>query len=189
MAVYGHLELARMPLINSKSASASVQQAKLKSNNRKYIEITKEYTLEAAKAFSTLHPNSPFTFVFVSGEGATQTPGMFTALYGKVKGQTEVDLIRFHEDHTQFMVYNVRPGVVDWRHHPEIHNYVPSLPAYRSALMPALDWYKSMMTPTRPMSKIMTELAMSNGAPLTGSDIGMNGRLIPNIALRRLGGL
>lgn len=155
----------------------------------KYIEITHKYTLEAAKAFSTLHPDSPFTFVFVSGEGATQKPGMFTALYGRVKGQTESDLIQFQKEHPQFKVYNIRPGVVDWRDHPEIQKYIPSQDTYKKVLIPTIGLYKGMMTPTRPMGKIMTELAMSKGEPLVGSDVGMNGRLISNLALRRLAGL
>ena len=33
---------------------------------RQYFEITHDYPLAAARAFSTLHPESPFTFVHVS---------------------------------------------------------------------------------------------------------------------------
>jgi len=50
-----------------------------------------------------------------------------------------------------------------------------------------LPGFNKWKTPTRPMGKVMTELAMSRGEPLVGSDIGMNGRLVPNVALKRLG--
>ena len=145
--------------------------------------------MAAAEAFSTLHPDSPFTFVFVSGEGATQTPSMLTSLYGRVKGQVEQALFDFGKANPNFKPYNVRPGVVDWRDHPEIHAFTPSLPAYRKVLMGPVSVWKNMMTPTRPMGKVFTELALSQGAPLEGSDVQMGGTLLPNVAIRRLAGI
>ena len=156
---------------------------------RKYVEITKDYTLEAAKAFSTLHRDSPFTFVFVSGEGATQTPGFLTTLYGRVKGETEAELLELGKKYPQLKVYNMRPAIVDWRAQPNVGKYMPQLPAYRHAGTALFSVYKSFMTPTGPMSKLMIDLAMSKGEPLVGDDTGMGGRLIPNVALRRLAGL
>ncbi|KAJ7097288.1 hypothetical protein B0H15DRAFT_773493 [Mycena belliarum] len=155
-----------------------------------YIEITHDYPLAAAKAFATLHPDSPFTFVHVSGEGATQTPGMFTPLFGRVKGQVEQALLDFAKAHTNFKLYNVRPAGVDWRHHPEIHPFLPKLPMWRKTLLGPIDMvYKNMITPTRPMGKIFTELALSKGEPLEGQDIQMDGRLVSNVAIRRMAGL
>lgn len=146
--------------------------------------------MAAAKAFSTLHPDSPFTFVYVSGEGATQTPGMFTALYGRVKGQIESALFDFSKQNPMFKLYNVRPGGVDWMNQPEIHPFIPKQALYKKVMIPSLNVvYKSLMTPTQPMGKIMTELAMSKGEPLQGSDIGMEGTLLSNVALRRMAGL
>ena len=49
--------------------------------------------------------------------------------------------------------------------------------------------YKSMMTPTREMGKVMTEVAMSRGEKLEEGDIGMEGTLVSNVALRRMAGL
>jgi hypothetical protein len=49
--------------------------------------------------------------------------------------------------------------------------------------------YKAMMTPTKEMGAVMTELAMSRGERLEGKDIGMEGRLVSNVALRRMAGL
>ena len=157
---------------------------------RKYIEITHDYTLEAAKAFSTLHPDSPFTFVYVSGEGATQSPGMFTPLFGRIEGQIESALLQLHKDRPQFKAYNIRPAAVDWREHTEIHGFIPKQPYTKNVLFSAINAVsKSWMTPTKPMGKIMTELAMSSGAPMHDSDMGMEGRLISNIAFRRMAGL
>lgn len=159
-------------------------------NKTQYYEITHDYTLAAAKAFSTLHPSTPFTFVYVSGEGATQTPGMFTPIFGRVKGETEASLLEFHKQNSNFNVYNVRPAGVDWREHPEIHPFMSHQAMYKRALLPVIEAvYKPMLTPTRPLGKILTELAMSMGAPLEGKDIQMDGHLVPNSAIRRMAGL
>jgi nucleoside-diphosphate-sugar epimerase len=159
-------------------------------DRREYIEITHDYPLAAAKAFSTFHPTTPFTFLYVSGEGATQSPGMFTPLYGRVKGQIETALLEFGKRNPMFKVYNVRPGGVDWTQHPEIHPFIPKQDLYKKMFIPPMNLlYRSMMTPTREMGKVMTELAMSRGEPLQGTDIGMEGRMVSNVALRRMAGL
>lgn len=126
----------------------------------------------------------------MSGEGATQTPGMFTPIFGRVKGQIETALLNFGKANPGFKIYNVRPAAVDWRHHPEIHPFIPKQAWYKKPLLGPIDLvYKSMMTPTTELGKILTELAMSKGEPLEGKDIGMEGRLVPNVAIRRLTGL
>ncbi|KAJ8115276.1 hypothetical protein OPT61_g3038 [Boeremia exigua] len=136
----------------------------------KYVEITHDYTMAAARAFSTLHPDSPFTFVYVSGEGATQTPGMFTPIFGRVKGKTESSLLDFRKQNPNFRAISVRPGGVDSTAHPEIQPFIPAQPAWKTALIKPMNLlYKSMMTPTRPMGKVFTELAMSRGEPMEGS--------------------
>ena len=157
-------------------------------NRRQYVEITHDYPLAAAKAFSTLHPETPFTFVYVSGEGATQTPGMLTPIFGRVKGQIETALLDLGKATQNLNIYNVRPGGVDWRQHPEIHDYMSYQAMYKRAIIPVFSFWKNMTTPTRPMGKIFMELAMSKGEPLEGNDIGQEGRLVPNVALRRMGG-
>ncbi|KAF1973975.1 hypothetical protein BU23DRAFT_589235 [Bimuria novae-zelandiae CBS 107.79] len=131
----------------------------------KYFEITHDYPLDAAKAFSTLHPSSPFTFDFVSDEGATQDPGILTAMFGRVKGQTEKD-------------------------HKEIHPFIPAQPWWKKPLIAPIDTvYQKLMTPTKPLGRILTELAMSKGEPLQGKDIQMEGTVMPNTAFRRVAGL
>lgn len=146
--------------------------------------------MAAARAFNTLHPDSPFTFVYVSGEGATQTPGMFTPVYGRVKGEVETALLNFRKQNPNFRAISVRPGGVDWTSHPEIHPYIPHQPIWKSTIIRPLNVvYKSLMTPTRPMGKVFTELAMGKGEPLEGPDVKMEGTLLTNIGIRRLSGL
>ncbi|KAH7401739.1 hypothetical protein DE146DRAFT_610212 [Phaeosphaeria sp. MPI-PUGE-AT-0046c] len=155
-----------------------------------YIEITHDYPIAAAKAFSTLHPESPFTFVYVSGEGATQTPGMFTPLYARVKGQIESALFNLAKQKSSLKIYNIRPAGVDWTNHPEIHPFIPKQDLYKRLMIPGFQMlYKPILTPTKPMGKIMTELAMSKGEALQGSGIEMEGTLISNAAIRRMAGL
>jgi hypothetical protein len=137
-----------------------------------------------------MHPDSPFTFLHVSGEGATQSPGIFTALFARVKGEVEVELLDLGKQNAMLRVYNVRPGGVDWTKHPAIHPYIPPQEMYKKMLIPPMNlFYKAMMTPTKEMGKVMTELAMSRGEPLQGTGIGMEGRLVSNIAIRRMAGL
>jgi hypothetical protein len=115
---------------------------------------------------------------------------MFTPIFGRVKGQIETSLLNFRKQNPFFKAYSVRPGGVDWTAHPEIHAYIPHQPAWKKMLMTPMNLvYKSMMTPTKPMGKVFTELAMSNGEPLEGDGVGMEGTLLTNIGIRRLSGL
>lgn len=49
--------------------------------------------------------------------------------------------------------------------------------------------YKNMMTPTQPMGRVFTELAMSKGEPMKGTGVELEGTLLTNIGIRRLSGL
>ncbi|KAF3043041.1 hypothetical protein E8E11_005894 [Didymella keratinophila] len=159
-------------------------------DKEQYVEITHDYTLAAMRAFNTLHPESPFTFVYVSGEGATQTPGIFTQLFGRVKGQTEAALFDFRKQNPSFRAISVRPGGVDWTAHPEIKPFIPAQPAWKAAMIRPMNLvYKNMMTPTQPMGRVFTELAMSKGEPLKGTGVELEGTLLTNIGIRRLSGL
>ncbi|KAF1935967.1 nucleoside-diphosphate-sugar epimerase [Clathrospora elynae] len=157
-----------------------------------YAEITHDYPLAFARAMSARQPPpaTPFTFLYVSGEGATQAPSMLTPLFGRVKGQTETALLEYGKHHAMFRVYNVRPGFVDCTNHAEIHPFIPKQVWYLRTLTPLINALcTNMMTPTRGMGRVMTELAMSRGEPLAGNDVSMEGRLVPNAALRRIAGL
>lgn len=115
---------------------------------------------------------------------------MFTPIFGRVKGQFESALFEFGKQTPNFKVYNVRPGGVDWTSHPEIHPFMPKQDLYKKMLIPSLNVvWQGLMTPTQPMGRIFTELAMSKGEPLEGSGIEMEGRLLRNSAIRRMAGL
>jgi len=159
-------------------------------DHSEYFEITHDLPLAAARSFAKLHPESPFNFVLVSAEGATQSPGRFTSQYGRVKGQVEKALFDLYKAMPNFKFYAVRPAGVDWRHHPEIHAFMPQQALYKRALIGPIDLvYKNMITPTRPLGKLLTELASSNGEALSGEGVQMEGRLVSNVAIRRMAGL
>jgi hypothetical protein len=89
-----------------------------------------------------------------------------------------------------FKIYNVRPGGVDWTAHPEIHAFIPKQALYKRMMIPAFNLgYKGIMTPTRQMGRVFTELAMSRGERLEGSGVEMEGTLLSNVGIRRLSGL
>jgi hypothetical protein len=48
--------------------------------------------------------------------------------------------------------------------------------------------YKGMMTPTKPMGRVMTELAMRTER-LEGSGVELEGTLVTNAGFRRMAGL
>jgi hypothetical protein len=114
---------------------------------------------------------------------------MLTSLYGRVKGLAEQALLDLHKDLPNLKVYNLRPGAVDWRSHPAIHSTMPTQPLYKRAAMPILDSvYSNLLVKTQTLGKVATELAMSDGAPLEGEDIEMEGRLVLNAAIKRMAG-
>lgn len=168
-----------------------------------YTRITKTLAEEAAKAFERIPEKGQGTgtgklnFVYVSGEGATHNPGMFTQLFGKVKGETEKSLLAIASvPSSTLRVYNVRPGGVDPSNQPDVAevilpkflNTVPKqalwkfMPVFR-ALMPG------MLSPTRELGKVLTEIAVGDGEPLVGEGVTCGGWVAGNLALRRMAGL
>lgn len=71
-----------------------------------YINITKDFPLVAAQAFSKT--SSSFNFVYVSAEGASTDPGSFTPLFSRVKGEAEVALLEMSKS-PGFNAYSVWP--------------------------------------------------------------------------------
>jgi hypothetical protein len=161
-----------------------------------YIKITKDYTLAAAKAFSSLNEQK-LNFVYVSGEGATLTPGIFTPLFGRVKGETERELVTLaqHDEYKTLRVYNARPGGVDPSDDPavmEVSSAKLSTAKQVTAkvLMPILrNCYANMHSPTRDLGRALTDLAIGDGEPLSGKGVEAEGRTVTNQGLRRLAGL
>ncbi|ODO09374.1 hypothetical protein I350_02974 [Cryptococcus amylolentus CBS 6273] len=84
-------------------------------------EITHDYTVEAAKAFSALGTESePFRFVFMSGEGARQDEKGWN-LFSRVKGKTEKELAAMASK--TFSPLTVRPAGINPtdEHIPRMH--------------------------------------------------------------------
>lgn len=160
-----------------------------------YRKIQYEWPLAAAKAFATLSSPQPFKFVYVSGEGATTKPGLFSVEYGIEKGKSEAALLALSKDpaYANLKPFSPRLGVVDYTAHPEIHDFVPK--KWKQGMMavlgtkivlPALrPTWKGMVSPTRELGKVLTDLAMGDGEPLIGEGYEGEGRTIPNSVLRK----
>jgi hypothetical protein len=163
---------------------------------RQYIKITKDYALAAANAFSTLKPSHPpFRFIHVSGEGATQDPGMFSQLFAKVKGETETLLGDISAKHPgTFQVDSVRPAGVDPTGHDAIKPYLPDqgflYKAMGVVLMPMIrNFYKSFHSPTPELGSFLTQLAMGKmDSKMQGPGVFRlgGGYVVENKAVRRL---
>ncbi|KAF7172584.1 hypothetical protein CNMCM5623_004755 [Aspergillus felis] len=169
-----------------------------KVNKDEYIKITKDYALEAAKAFRTLPPpNQPFHFVYVSGKGATTQPGFFTALFGRVKGETELELAELRRQFPLFRTSSVRPAFIDYAHHNAIKKYLPPRPTYETWFQPLGSVFRvatpGLCSPTEQLGRFLTEMAMGkHGDRLVGGkDVQIVGQMpiLENTAFRRLAGL
>jgi len=149
----------------------------------------------AAKAFSTLHDK--FKFVYVSGEGTTTTPGMFTPYFGVIKGRAEASLLALsHQpEYRSLRTYSVRPAVVDTSEHVEVQSFIPQRDGWQKmaeGLMTPLlrTTWSSMISPTKHMSRVFVDLALSDGKPVDNV-VGVTdeGRTLNNQAIRTLAGL
>lgn len=159
-----------------------------------YVKVTKDYALAAAKAFSTL--NDKVNFVYVSGEGATTKPGMFTPLFGRVKGETEQALLEMGDATPSLRVYNLRPGYVDGIAQKEIWEEAKRrrtgllLRVGDTVLAPVVRrFWTAGVSPTRELGKVLTELAAGDGERLEGKGVEGNGRTVTNVGFRRLAGI
>ncbi|KAL0944924.1 nucleoside-diphosphate-sugar epimerase [Colletotrichum truncatum] len=172
-----------------------------KVTKEEYVKITKDYTLAAAKAFATLPPdNEPFRFVFVSGEGATQTPGRFSAIFARVKGETETLLSELRGSNPRLQTESIRPAFVDCVNHPAIKPYIPNPGMLYNAANVTMGpvvrkLVPSFVSPTEVLGKFMTEMAMGkhdSGLASGGQGIiTLTGglRIVENVGFRRLAGL
>ena len=82
-------------------------------NTKKLLTTTLSPPPRRSPALSD--PPKPFKFVYVSGEGATTSPGIFTAHFGLIKGRTEAALLTLSKDssYANLRVFSLRPGGVD----------------------------------------------------------------------------
>ncbi|EXJ79001.1 hypothetical protein A1O3_08502 [Capronia epimyces CBS 606.96] len=197
-----------------------------------YVRVTRDFALEAAKAFAGLRTSKPktktknqtetntntntntetttntdidsdaskFKFIYVSGEGATLTPGPWTPLFGRVKGETEASLLALSKSRPSLAVYSVRPGGVDGHNQPWLWRdilanrrtaferiYLPVLLApvrWASGVGLATVWH----SPTDELGRVLVEMAVDESrAPFEGPGVDGEGRTLANLALRRLG--
>ncbi|KAK4863163.1 hypothetical protein LT330_001941 [Penicillium expansum] len=163
-----------------------------------YVKITKDYTMAAANAFSTIQPSDhPFRFIHVSGEGATQAPGRFSPIFARVKGETETLLGALSELKPSFRVDSVRPAFVDPATHDAIKPYIPSAGIVSNIgialLAPGVRCFmKSMHSPTEHLGSFLTEMAMGRyEEKLQGPGVFRlgGGYIVENAGMRRILGL
>ncbi len=166
-----------------------------------YLTITRDYALAAAKALGsnpTKEAGKPFKFVYVSGEGATNTPGRFTPTFARVKGETEKALFDMNAsaEYPDLRVYSARPGAVDPGADPAVAEATSvkrrtGTRKFEAYLMPAFRaLYSSLVSPTKQLGAVLTELALKDGERMQdGPGIGGEGRTIGNVALRKMAGL
>jgi hypothetical protein len=117
-------------------------------------------------------------------------------MFGTIKGQTEADLLALSSqpEYDNLRVINVRPAGVDCSEHKEIAEFVPNKSMMMKALSVALfplikGLQRDMLTPTRNLGEVCTQLVTGDGEKLEGKGVvGEEGRILSNVALRRLGG-
>ncbi|CAM1510856.1 Fc.00g083690.m01.CDS01 [Cosmosporella sp. VM-42] len=169
-----------------------------KVSKEEYVKITKDYTIEAAKAFAQLgKKDEPFRFIYVSGEGATQNPGRFSAIFAKTKGETEQILADMTTEIPTLQANSARPAFVDAAQHTAVHPYIPDPGlAYKVAMgvlgKPITMFYKQAHSPTEPLGRFFTEMAMGKlDGRLEGPGAFKIGPswVIENVGIRRLMGL
>ncbi|KAB8078747.1 hypothetical protein BDV29DRAFT_165692 [Aspergillus leporis] len=165
-------------------------------SKEEYVKITVDYPLAAAKAFSGL--SDSFNFVYVSGEGATQEPGMFTPFFGRVKGECETALIALSKMYPTLKPYSLRPGFVDAAYDPQTRVSVMQRPDYNTLSKKLLlgtigplirQLYAKGVSPTKDLGRFLTELASGNGQPRTGEGVSGNGWILSNVAFRKAAGI
>lgn len=152
-------------------------------------------TLEAAQAFGKIKSDSKnFSFIFVSGEGATMEPGFFTPLFGRVKGETEIALMELEKKIPHLRTVIVRPAMVDYKDHDELQQWIPSATGLKrlaeSILGPIIrNSVKTMHSPTKPLGRFLAELVTGSlDRELKGEGVALSGRTatVTNVGFRRL---
>ena len=155
--------------------------------------------MAASKAFQTLGSSEgePFNFVFVSGVGATLEPGRWTALYGRVKGETEAALAGLRKANPLFRALSVRPAMVDPTTHDAVKPYLPNHATATKLLAvfgpPTKMLLPSFHSPTQDLGRVFTELAMGRHADQLAGTKGVqmvgDFPILSNIAFRSLAAL
>ncbi|TVY12517.1 Mitochondrial protein FMP52, partial [Lachnellula arida] len=117
-----------------------ISQSKV--GKEEYVEITHTYPLTFARALAASTAPRPIPFIYVSGEGATTSPGLFTPIFGVTKGRTEADLLALSKaPGANLRAISVRPGGVDPTYHEEIAGFYPQrtgIEGFGSLILPVL---------------------------------------------------
>ncbi|KAI2633538.1 putative nucleoside-diphosphate-sugar epimerase [Hypomontagnella submonticulosa] len=167
-------------------------------SKEEYVKITKDYTLAASEAFQALgSEQEPFNFVYISGEGATTQPGRFSAIFARVKGETELALAEMRKANPSFHASSVRPAFIDSASHDAIKPYIPVPNLLYRTLLPVVGpaircGFTGSWSPTQDLGRFLTEMAMGRYKDqLVAKDIQMVGEfpILANTAFRRLAGL
>lgn len=155
-----------------------------------YTKITVDYPWAAAKAFSGL--SEQMNFVYISGEGANMDETKGGQLYARVKGRAERQLLKLAQDRATLNVFNLRPAVIN----PQgnyLQERAPKLYPERisTGLGSVLNVvWKSKVISTDALARVCVDLAVGDGSPLAdGKGVDAEGRLLGNVALRRLAGV
>ncbi|KAK1758860.1 hypothetical protein QBC47DRAFT_419997 [Echria macrotheca] len=171
-----------------------------------YVEITKTYALNAATAFQSLDETKkqPFNFIFISGHGATFTPGRLTPLFGRVKGETELALAEMRRRNPLLRASTARPCAIDWTRHEAIWPFMPRQEGYKAGLMgrgilaAIRVGYKSLSAPTEELGRFVTDMALGRYegeegvqvAKKAGVEVLEGGfQVVDNASFRKLSGL
>lgn len=84
---------------------------------------------------------------------------------------------------------------MDPKFHDEIHPWIPKLkPAGKAVGYPIVFTIMrtvnpGFISPTKELGRVLVELAMGDGKPLSGAGVDADGRTISNLGMRRLAGL
>jgi hypothetical protein len=89
---------------------------------------------------------------------------MFTPIFGRVKGETELLLAEMQKANPRFRVESVRPAFIDYGDHKSIHPYLhqtASKQAWNTATGPIFrSAFRRFCSPTEPLGKFLAECAM-----------------------------
>ncbi|KIJ49851.1 hypothetical protein M422DRAFT_777237 [Sphaerobolus stellatus SS14] len=153
-----------------------------------YVKMTHDYPMAAAKALSTV--SQSLNFVFISATRADQSEGS-GQLYGRIKGRAEKHLFELAEETPSLKVYAARPAFIDPQGN-HIRETPESLPkrAFLGTMSFLLSSFPTAQIGSFPLAKALTTLALGDGKPLDpGPGIEYDGRVVKNIALRKLAGI
>jgi hypothetical protein len=82
---------------------------------------------------------------------------------------------------------------VDPTSQPEIREWIPQKKGVQWALtaiaLPVFRAVPSIISPTRELGKVLTDLAMGDGGKLEGKGVEGEGRTVNNVGMRRMAGI